>query len=87
MTDEGMGSLRLYPEGFNVGHRAFGRRASECQFCDDDGVEVIVSLNIDKAGKPYELDIWKTNFQKLKLIPINDSDLRDVHYLDRGSAT
>lgn len=80
MNDEGMGSLQLYPEGLVVGSRTMGRRASECQFSDDDGIEVIASLNIDNAGRPYELDIWKTNFERLKRIPVDVADLRDVNY-------
>ncbi len=49
--------------------RKFGRRASECQFTDEDGVEVLASLNLDQDGNLYELDIWKTDFGKLIRIP------------------
>lgn len=41
----------------------------ETQFTDIDGVEVIASLNVDVDGVLFELDIWKTNFEKLVKIP------------------
>lgn len=69
MEDGGMGSLRLFPDGSQVEDRKFGRRASECQFTDEDGVEVLASLNLDQDGNLYELDIWKTDFGKLIRIP------------------
>lgn len=69
MNDEGMGSLRLFPDGLDASDRRFGRQASECQFTDEDGVEIIASLNLDQFGNLYELDIWKTNFEKLIRIP------------------
>ena len=34
-----------------------------------DGVEVIASLNVDVDGVLFELDIWKTNFEKLVKLP------------------
>lgn len=86
MNDEGMGSLQLYPDGLVVGSRTVGRRASECQFSDDDGIEVIASLNIDNAGRPYELDIWKTNFEKLKRIPPCNERRGDKIYLNNTFA-
>ncbi len=69
MSDGGMGSLRLFPRGAVGDARIFGRAASECQFIDADSVVVIVTLNLDKFGDLYELDIWKTNFEKLIRIP------------------
>jgi hypothetical protein len=67
MADGGMGSLRL--EAGTSESRVFGARVAECRFVDDDGVEVIASLNVDKQGRPFELDIWKTNFAPLIRIP------------------
>ena len=65
MDDGRMGSLRLYPGGLDAVDQTFGAQASECQFIDEDGVEVIASLNLDQFGDLYELDIWKTDFEKL----------------------
>jgi len=72
MNDDGMGSLRLYPDGSEAIDRKFGKQVSECQFIDKDRIEVIASLNLDQIGSLYELDIWKTNFEKLLQIPIGN---------------
>ena len=69
MNDSGMGSITLYPEGDENIKRIFGYQASEHKFIDADGVEVIASLNLDKEGNVFELDIWKTNFAPLIRIP------------------
>ena len=70
LNDEGMGSLLLLPEGVTVDrYRLMGERVSEHQFADEDGTEVIASLNIDDEGRLYELDIWKTDFSSLISIP------------------
>jgi hypothetical protein len=68
MDDGGMGSLQLFPNKKNR-NRVFGSQVSEHQFIDLDGVEVIVSLNVDIEGDLMELDIWKTDFSKLIQIP------------------
>ena len=60
MDDGEMGSLYLFPQG---------KQISEFQFTDIDGVEVIASLNVDVDGVLFELDIWKTNFEKLVKLP------------------
>ena len=70
LNDEGMGSLLLLPEGVVIdSNRLLGEQVSEYQFADEDGVEVIASLNIDDAGRLFELDIWKTDFSPLIGIP------------------
>lgn len=69
MRDGGMGSLHLFPSGRSEKKRLFGRRVSECQFTDADGIQVIASLNIDQFGKLFEIDIWKTDFSPLIRIP------------------
>ncbi len=69
MQDGEMGSLQLFPHGSAKENRLFGKRISEYQFTDEDGVEVIASLNIDDNGDLLELDIWKTDFSSLKKIP------------------
>lgn len=69
MSDGEMGSLRLFPNGSEDVGAKFGKQASACQFTDEDGIEVIASLNLDQHGNLFELDIWKTNFGKLIRIP------------------
>ena len=69
MNDGEMGSLYLFPEGNIIENRRFGKQISEYQFKDSDGVDVIASLNIDDNGELFELDIWKTNFEKLIQLP------------------
>ncbi len=69
MDDGGMGSLRLFPNGKHKENRKFGDCASEYRFDDIDGVPVLVSLNTDQNGDLFELDVWKTDFSKLKKIP------------------
>ncbi len=69
MNDGEMGSLYLFPEGNSIENRSFGEQISEYQFKDADGVDVIASLNIDTNGELFELDIWKTNFEKLIQLP------------------
>lgn len=65
MDDGGMGSLRL------GGRECSGVvvRKAEVQFTDEDGVEVIASLNAGADGVPLELDIWRTDFAPLIRIP------------------
>lgn len=60
MDDGGMGSLAFEPRG-----RRIGGAVSECQFTDADGVLVCAALNLDDAGFPLELDIWKVDFTRL----------------------
>ena len=69
MNDGGMGSLELVPRGVHGSQRRFGRKVAEYQFTDADGVEVLVSLNVDTDGRPFELDVWKTDFSPLMRTP------------------
>ena len=69
MSDGGMGSLLLFSSKKNNENRFFGKQLSEFQFTDIDGINVIASLNVDTDGELFELDIWKTDFSKLKKIP------------------
>lgn len=69
MNNDGMGSLYLFPKGKTSEDRVFGKQVSDFQYTDKDGVIVIVSLNIDGDGDLFELDIWKTNFDKLDELP------------------
>lgn len=69
MDDGEMGSLYLIPQGSVIEGRVLGGQVSDFQFTDIDGIEVIVSLNLDKDGCLFELDIWKTNFERLLKLP------------------
>ena len=69
MDDGGMGSLQLFPSGIKREDRLFGKCVSQYQFTDKDGIEVIVSLNLDDKGQLFELDIWKTDFSQLICFP------------------
>ncbi len=69
MKDGGMGSLLLLPDGITTNDRKIGKRISEYQFQDADGVQVIASLNLDTNGHLYELDLWKTDFSPLIRYP------------------
>jgi hypothetical protein len=70
MDDGGMGSLRLFPRAVEVSDtRLFGEAVSKCYFDDTDDVRVIATLYVDQNGSPLEIDIWKTNFEKLIEIP------------------
>jgi hypothetical protein len=70
MNDGGMGSLYLFSKGEANKNRIFGKTVSDFQFKDLDGVDVIVSLNVDDEGDLFELDIWKTDFSKLIKLPV-----------------
>lgn len=70
LVDGGMGSLLLFPKDVKQEeNRLLGKQISECQFVDEDGVEVIASLNVDQKDRLFELDIWKTDFSPLISIP------------------
>ncbi|WP_456314782.1 DUF6984 family protein [Pseudomonas shirazensis] len=71
MNDGQMGSLYLCDESLISDKRFFGKMISEHLFLDVDGVTVIASLNIDKDGNLFELDIWKTDYSPLIKYPDN----------------
>lgn len=68
MDDGGMGSLLLYPTG-KISEKTYGSTPSEVEFRDADRSPVLASLNLDKNGDLFELDIWKINFDPLIRIP------------------
>ena len=65
MNDGGMGSLLLIPQGQANKKRLFKEQISEIMFKDIDGVDVIVSLNIDQDNYLFELDCWKVNYENV----------------------
>lgn len=74
MDDGGMGSLELVADEPLQRQNLVVCRAA-VQFTDEDGVEVIASLNAAEDGIPFELDIWKTDFSPLIRIP---SEFRQI---------
>jgi hypothetical protein len=71
MDDGGMGSLELVVQGPTPVRGQSGSVTCKAavQFTDEDGVEVVASLNTGEGGVPFELDIWKTDFSPLIRIP------------------
>jgi hypothetical protein len=65
MSDGGMGSLLLIPEGMETSNRSFGKQIVAGEFTDSDGVPVSVTINTDGDSRLYELDVWKVNFAPL----------------------
>ena len=63
--NDGMGSLLLIPEKQKNDERLFEAQISEAIFKDSDGIDVLLSLNIDKEGYLFELDVWKVNYEKV----------------------
>lgn len=68
MNDGGMGSILIFNKD-DEPDRVFGEQISECYFVDEDGVDVVVSLNVDNKGNLFELDIWKINFSPVINLP------------------
>lgn len=64
MDDGGMGSFLIFQNMSDIGvKRKFGKQVSEFEYIDDDGVTVLVALNVDEQNKLFEVDIWKTNYK------------------------
>lgn len=68
MDDGGMGSFEIR-EMSQSGERSFGGVAAELQFRDSDGTLVLVALNVDQDRTPFEVDIWRTDFEPVRRIP------------------
>lgn len=66
MDDGEMGSLRLFDHESPPGERRFGREAAIHEYSDTDGVLVIASLYLDENGRPFELDMWKTDLSPVR---------------------
>lgn len=65
MSDGGMGSLLLLPRGCSESGRILGEEKVSGEFFDTDGVMVSITLNYDKQGQLFELDVWKVDFSPL----------------------
>jgi hypothetical protein len=73
MADGGMGSLKLLPKGVSASGRTFGAAVAEYQFADADGVLVLATLYVDREQQPFEVDVWKTDFNPLLRVPDEDA--------------
>jgi hypothetical protein len=73
MQDGGMGSIRfLSPDQSKP---VFGKTIAEAEYTDDDGVLIVIGINLEEKGGLYEIDFWKVDFAPLKRYP-EPSDLR-----------
>jgi hypothetical protein len=71
MLDGGMGSLELQAVGAQALRTGRIIELSTLTFRDSDGVAVIATLNGDEDRRPVEVDIWKTDYSRLRQIPID----------------
>jgi hypothetical protein len=69
MKDGGMGSLELSGAAEDQARSGVVISKASVQFADEDGVQVVATLNADESGLPLELDVWKTDFSPLRRIP------------------
>src|SRR5436305_15315945 len=66
MDDGGMGSFSIFENEDDIGtKRKFGKQVSEYEYVDDDGVLVLVSLYLDEQNKPFEVDVWKVDYNSV----------------------
>ena len=65
MDDGGMESISFDIDGVSE----FGKTLIEAEYKDSDGATVLITLTADKNGNLYELDFWKTDFNKLVEYP------------------
>jgi hypothetical protein len=76
MADGGMGSLR-FQSLFNAhSDRALGEAIVQGEFNDCDGIPVSFTINVDRDGMLYELDLWRVDFNPLQRIPRQNDDVR-----------
>src|SRR5438067_3692277 len=62
MDDGEMGSFLIFQNQSDIqAKREFVKQASEYQFVDDDGIPVLVTLNLDRQYRLIEVDVWKIN--------------------------
>jgi hypothetical protein len=66
-----MGSFSIYYDERDINSKkVFEKEVCSFQFSDEDGVVVIVTLNLDQNFKPFEVDVWKTDFSPVKKFQI-----------------
>lgn len=68
MDDGGMGSVRFVVPGPQR-HRRFGERIADAEYRDEDGVPILVAINLDDAGELFEIDVWKVDYSPTRKYP------------------
>jgi hypothetical protein len=67
LLDGGMGSIR-FTDG-QSSNQKMGRELVTAHCVDADEIPVILSINLDEAGRLFEIDIWKVDFSPLIRYP------------------
>jgi len=80
MPDGGMGSITFY-NGRPRSLLEYGGEIAEAAFRDADDMPVSVTLNVDKDGKLFELDVFKADGSPLIRYP----DLDDLAIIERDA--
>ena len=75
LKDGGMGSIRFLASSGPEDARHMKSAILEGEFKDADGMLVSFSLDVDAEGKPYELDLWRVDFQPLKRLPQDANEI------------
>ena len=73
MMDGGMGSFQITPTSGDVRVKCY--HVAERWYRDADGVSVSLSLNLNEAHLPVEVDIWKVDSSPM-MRPPNATDLQ-----------
>ena len=74
----GMGSLRFVL--LSQVERRLGKQLCEGSFADEDGIPVLVTINLDQDGVMFELDVFKADHSPLKRFPKQDQVVvRDIN--------
>jgi|SRR4051794_19430321 len=80
MPDGGMGSITFY-NGRPRSLLEYGGEIAEAAFRDADDMPVSVTLNVDKDGELFELDVFKADGSPLIRYP----DLDDLAIIERDA--
>lgn len=74
MDDGGMGSLRFASGNPDP---MFGRTIAEGWFMDEDGLPVMLWMNLDENDELFELDSWKVDSSPRRRLPRDRSEVLD----------
>lgn len=67
VEDGDMGSIRFL--SCDEREPEFTTDFADCEYVDSDGVEVLITLEVDEEQYPVELDLWKVDFKPLRRYP------------------
>ncbi len=68
MDDGKMGSLKFISH-ITDSESSLGKTLAEAEFLDEDGVLVLIALNLDKHDQLFELDVWKVDYSSMTKYP------------------